>query len=145
MSKLYKIVLVEDNIADVKLIGLTLQGLSHEIEMLHYPNGQEFLDDFPNIYKDISLILLDLNMPKLGGKEVLQNLSQHIDWKKLPVVIFTSSSHFKDIDDCYALGANAYVIKPIEIFDFESTINTVVEFWCNTNLGALQEPSRSGY
>lgn len=130
-----KIVLVEDNLADVKLTKMAFSNLPVDTEIIHFFNGQELLDYLTDAsLNDISLILLDLNMPKLGGIEVLKVFNTNPDYKKLPVVIFTSSVHQSEVRTCYELGANAYVNKPLDIADFDETIRSIAFFWLSTNI-----------
>lgn len=130
-----KILLVEDNMADVELAKLAFQSISNELEIKHLLDGEELMrflgDEAP---ENVGLILLDLNMPRMGGIEVLQKLNTDGELKKLPVVVFTSSNHQADIKKCYDLGANAYVNKPIDFSELEKTVETIVHFWLNINV-----------
>jgi len=78
------------------------------------------------------LILLDLHMPRMGGLEVLAEVKQHPDWKRIPVVVMTSSSHEKDVLSAYSKHANCFVTKPIDIDEFIEAVRSVEEFWLNT-------------
>jgi CheY-like chemotaxis protein len=129
-----KIILVEDNPADVELTKIAYTGLLSDFELLHFYNGEQLINSLPGIdLADISYILLDLNMPRLNGIEVLRIFSEHKDWHKIPVIVFTSSHHFGDISICYYLGSNAYVAKPVDIDVFERTIRIIHEFWGKAN------------
>jgi CheY-like chemotaxis protein len=75
------------------------------------------------------LILLDLHMPRMGGLEVLAEVKQHVDWKRIPVVVMTSSSHEKDILSAYNKHANCYITKPIDIDEFIAAVRSIEEFW----------------
>ena len=75
------------------------------------------------------LILLDLHMPRMGGMEVLAEIKQHPDWKRIPVVIMTSSSHEKDILGAYSKHANCFVTKPIDIDEFINAVRSIEDFW----------------
>jgi len=77
------------------------------------------------------LILLDLHMPRMGGLEVLAEIKQHPDWKRIPVVIMTSSSHERDILSAYDRHANCYVTKPINLDEFTEAVRSIEEFWLN--------------
>ena len=76
-----------------------------------------------------NLILLDLNMPTVSGKEVLKNLKSNPDLEKIPVIIFTTSSDEMDIDQCYDLGANSYIHKPVSLENFIESIKRLKEYW----------------
>ncbi len=130
-----KVILVEDNPADVELTKIAYAALSDKIELLHYADGKQLLESLPGLnLSDISYLLLDLNMPKLGGLDVLKIFSNHEVWFKIPVIVFTSSFHNGDISNCYLLGTNAYVAKPVDIEQFEKTIATIHQFWGKTNI-----------
>lgn len=130
-----KILFAEDNPADVELFNLSIGSGFINTELIHFPNGQElvnYLDKRPLM--DIALIILDLNMPKMGGMDVLRFFNSDPELKKVPVVVFTSSANQPEVSACYELGANAYVKKPLDIADFERTIQTLVHFWCEINI-----------
>jgi len=76
------------------------------------------------------LILLDLNLPKLHGRDVLHQVKQHSALRTIPVMVFTSSAAASDIASSYELGANAYLIKPFQLEDMVDLIRAFVDFWC---------------
>jgi CheY-like chemotaxis protein len=75
------------------------------------------------------LILLDLHMPRMGGMEVLAQIKQHPDWKRIPVVIMTSSSDEKDVLGAYNEHANCYITKPIDMDRFMEAVRSIEDFW----------------
>jgi CheY-like chemotaxis protein len=75
------------------------------------------------------LILLDLNLPKTDGREVLRRIKQDDNLKKIPVVVFTTSNNPKDIEVCYQYGANSYIVKPIDFTQLKRNIGSLVEYW----------------
>jgi CheY-like chemotaxis protein len=77
------------------------------------------------------LILLDLHMPRMGGLEVLAELKQHPDWRRIPVVIMTSSSDEKDVRGAYSKHANCYVTKPLDLDEFIEAVRSIEDFWLN--------------
>lgn len=130
-----KIILAEDNIADVELTKMAFQEIGLPIDLIHVFDGQELVNYVKdNQLDDIALILLDLNMPRMGGVDVLKAFSANAEHNKLPVVVFSSSTHETDIMTCYGYGANAYVCKPIDINEFTKTINSIAQFWGNINV-----------
>lgn len=135
MSSVKKVIIAEDNLADVELTKMAFKELALPFELVHVFDGQELINyvEGKNL-DDIALILLDLNMPRLGGVEVLQSFYDHESFKKLPVVVFSSSIHESDIKTCYDYGANAYVRKPIDINDFTKTIKSIAQFWGQVNV-----------
>lgn len=80
-----------------------------------------------------ALLLLDLNMPRVDGWEVLRQVKGDERLKWLPVVIFSSSARESDVRHCYDLGANAYVVKPIDYPRFQETIGAIKAFWAGCN------------
>lgn len=75
------------------------------------------------------LMLLDLHMPRMGGLEVLAEVKEHPEWRRIPVVIMTSSSHEKDVLSAYSKHANCYVTKPIDIDEFMDAVRSIEDFW----------------
>lgn len=135
MRRKKKIILVEDNQADIELVKMAFEELSTPIELLHFYNGQElmlYLQVHP--VEDIALILLDLNMPRMGGIEVLRAFQKQKYLSRIPVIVLSSSTRETDIETCYDLGANAYVNKPLDIDFFYKMIKNIVAFWLETNL-----------
>ncbi len=134
-QKVKKIILAEDNLADVELTRLAFADLALPIELVHVNDGQELLNYLNNAeLSEIALILLDLNMPKIGGIEILKMMYNDEEYKKLPIVVLSSSLHENDIVTCYEYGANAYVNKPIDINDFNVVIASIANFWVEINL-----------
>jgi len=134
-QKIKKIILAEDNLADAELTKLAFADLELPIELIHVNDGQELLNYInSNDLSDIALILLDLNMPRIGGIEVLKIMYHDEEFKKLPVVVLSSSLHETDIITCYEYGANAYVNKPIDINAFSEVISAIGNFWVEINL-----------
>ena len=130
-----KIVLAEDNLADAKLTTIAFQEIDDSLEVVHVADGQELIDFLRGqSHEDIALILLDLNMPRMGGIEVLKEMYQDSDLKHLPVVVLSSSAHETDIKSCYDNGANAYVCKPIDINEFHESIRSIAHFWGEINV-----------
>lgn len=147
MIKLNKILLVEDNTHDVELIVETLMEyqIVNEIEVV--TDGAEALDFLyhrdkfnarPAINPD--LIILDLKLPKVDGIEVLKSIKGDPKTRSIPVVVFTSSREDRDLNDCYALGVNAYVVKPVGFKEFNEAIRRLGLFWAFTN----ETPLKSG-
>jgi CheY-like chemotaxis protein len=75
------------------------------------------------------LVLLDLHLPRLGGLEVLAEIKQHPDWKRIPVVIMTSSSAEKDVVSAYNRHANCFITKPIDLDKFMDAVRSIEDFW----------------
>src|ERR1041385_4001331 len=79
------------------------------------------------------VVLLDLKMPKISGVEVLRQMKSDEQFRMIPVVILTSSREQPDLKECYQLGANAYVVKPVDFQQFLSAVNELGAFWAVIN------------
>jgi CheY-like chemotaxis protein len=130
-----KVILVEDNKAEADLTRIIYMEQSIPCEIIHCKNGEEFLTLLTSINQnDISYVLLDLNMPRVSGYDVLTILSESEEWKNLIVIVFSSSSNSNDISKCYELGAKAYVAKPLDLAELDRTILSIHHFWGNSNV-----------
>ncbi len=133
------IYIVEDSLADVKLMKMAFSEQPLEADFKHFADGQEFLDFLESEKPEkIDLITLDLNMPRMGGIDILKALQNNPRYKKLPIIIFSSSTHETDVQTCYDLGANAYVSKPIDIMKFSETIAAISGFWGSFNISPFR-------
>jgi CheY-like chemotaxis protein len=134
MNRPVKILLIEDNEADVRL---TKEGIKEAkmLNDLYVVNDGIKAMDFLNHkgeFEDMpvpDLILLDLNLPKKDGREVLEEIKQDPKLKQIPVVILTTSEAEQDILKSYKLHANCYVTKPIGINQFVDVIKAIEGFW----------------
>jgi len=140
MQKLKYILLVEDNLYDAELIitGLEENNLANGI--IHVRDGEEALDYLycrgqfnGRTDGNPAVILLDLNLPKVSGFEVLRQIKTDEGFKFIPVVILTSSREDKDIVEGYTLGTNGYVVKPINFHQFVDVIKQLGAFWAVIN------------
>ena len=136
-----KILFVEDNPADVGLIKMAFEQSNVGCDIIHFFEGQLLFDYLKESDpEEVILILLDLNMPKMNGIEILEILYNDEMLKTIPTIMFSSSNHAKDIEQCYALGANAYVVKPVDMSEFNKTISTIVSFWAELNISLAFQP-----
>lgn len=131
------ILLVEDNEGDIFLTLEALKESKIENKVSIARDGQEALDFIfkTNGFEQQTtpdLIILDVNLPKKSGHEVLLELKQHDNYKKIPVVILSTSSSKKDIDLSYQNYANCYITKPAEVADFLKTIASIQNYWFET-------------
>lgn len=129
-----KILLVEDNEGDAELIIEALQTHSVMPQIQVINNGEDALHFLRHIgaYLDETLpdlILLDVNLPKVDGKEVLHYVKNDIELKRIPVVMLTTSSLQKDIAYSYDNHANCYIVKPGTLNEFMLAINSIERFW----------------
>lgn len=138
--ELKRILLVEDSPNDVELILTSLAESHLGNEVVVVQDGEEALD---YLYRrgvfqrrmegNPVVVLLDLKLPKVDGIEVLASLKSDPGLKILPVVVLTSSREEPDLNQCYQLGANAYVVKPIDFDEFMQAIKNVGLFWAAIN------------
>lgn len=128
-----KILLVEDNPADQKLtvMALAKQPIKSDVDIANTAeDAAEYLQKAAENNGNLpDLIILDLNMPGMGGKELLRFIKNHEDLKSIPVVVMTTSDSDKDIGDCYALHADGYVEKPATLREFEKVIGGIEYYW----------------
>jgi len=129
-----RILLIEDCPAQAKLAQLAFQEMDIPNSIVHYSNGYQLLDHIKEQgIRDIAYVLLDLNMPEINGKEVLRTIQKNDTYKALPVLIYSSSSHEDEIEECYALGAKAYIRKPMDFFRFKELMQKTYDFWVGTS------------
>jgi CheY-like chemotaxis protein len=129
-----EIMLVEDNPGDVRLTTEALRDAKVRNHLTVAPDGVEALAMLrkEGRYAAVprpDLILLDLNLPKKGGREVLEEIKRDDALKHIPVVILTTSQAELDIVETYRLQANAYVTKPVDLEQFLRVIQTIEQFW----------------
>jgi len=133
------VLLVEDNPIDIMMTKNALEEGGFDVR-LHVAEDGETASAFISencISTDSSLhcpdlILLDLNLPKKSGREVLREIRTHESTRSIPVIILTTSAEETDIQESYSQSANCYIIKPIGLDDFKNAIKTIGEFWTQT-------------
>lgn len=136
MEKKVQILLIEDNLGDIRLIQEVLKESEHPYELQIVTDGEQAIRRLKREgeFKDAllpQLIFLDLNLPKKDGREVLAEIKGDNRLKSIPVVIFSSSEAEKDILNSYDLYANCYVVKPFDFNHFSQTIKSIQKFWLN--------------
>jgi len=132
-----EILFVEDSIDDATLTIRALSKSGFTSKLLHVKDGAEALDfmyckgDYAlrNPVENPKLILLDLKMPKVSGIQVLEKIKSDPPLKSIPIVILTSSQEDPDIAKCYELGANSYIVKPVDSDNFFQTIKHIGMYW----------------
>lgn len=133
-GKPIEILLVEDSPGDVRLTQEALRDAKVQNHLHIASDGMEatsFLlrqGKYANAPRP-DLILLDLNLPKKGGREVLEEIKQNPDLKSIPVVVLTTSAAEEDILRSYQLHANCYVTKPVDLEQFMKVVKTIDNFW----------------
>lgn len=128
------ILLVEDNPGDVRLVVESLKDSKIRNSMSVVNDGDAAMAFLrkQGLYADVErpdLILLDLNLPKKNGLEVLSEVKRDLDFKRIPVVIITSSSQDADVVAAYENAANCYVTKPVDLTQFLKIAKSIEEFW----------------
>ncbi|MDP1621118.1 MAG: response regulator [Bacteroidales bacterium] len=136
------ILIVEDNSSDAELTirALTKNNLANSIFVVE--NGEEALDFIycrgkfsqNNQSNTLKVIFLDLKLPKVSGLEVLREIKSNESTRMLPVVIITSSKEDPDIQQAYALGANSYIVKPVDFESFTNAIKSTGLYWLLINV-----------
>ncbi len=130
-ARALKVLLVDDSEADRVLTRCCLED-SKVLVDLHDVDGGDVAMEYLRGASDgdlPDLILLDLNMPGIDGREVLRLLREDERLAQIPVVVLTSSAAEKDIVETYQLGANCYVSKPVDLSQFEVIVESVANFW----------------
>jgi CheY-like chemotaxis protein len=130
------ILLVEDNPADVALIREALSEIGSPVRLMVAKDGAEAIARVrkEGPYSQAScpdLILLDLNLPKISGHEVLEAIRGDHDLKWIPVIVLTTSEAESDIFRSYATGANCYITKPPDLDGFFAMVDAIHHFWLN--------------
>lgn len=136
------ILLAEDNPRDAELTLAAMESehISDKVVLCH--DGAEVLDYLycrgpfkSRLRGNPAVVFLDLKMPKVNGLEVLRTIKADVNLRPIPVVMLTSSREERDLTESYALGANAYVVKPVEFHKFVSAVKELGTFW-----GVINEP-----
>ena len=136
-----EVLLVEDSLSDAEMTIRVLTKNNLANKLLHVKDGAEALDFLFSegayagrpLEKKPKVILLDLKMPKISGMDVLRKIKSDERLRSIPVVVFTSSKEDPDIQKCYDLGVNSYVVKPVEFEEFHKAITNLGLFWMIVN------------
>jgi len=126
------ILLVEDNEGDILLTTDALNESKVINRVTIIKDGESAINFFKNLgdSKDTpDLVLLDVNLPKKNGHEVLHYIKSHESYRHLPTIMLTTSSAEKDVNSAYKNYVNCYITKPIEVLDFFKAITSIEDFW----------------
>jgi len=133
VTRALRVLLVEDNPGDADLVRDTLETSVRPIDIMWLPDGAvatEYVIDLAGRHDDPpDLVVLDLNLPKRDGRDVLHEIKKHERLRAVPVVVLTSSDAEADILACYAAGASCYITKPIGLAAFQKVVRAIDEFW----------------
>ena len=141
MPKNLKILIVEDDDLDLRLLERAFSAEYSEAERLSYNNAHDALDhllscshSFPDI------ILLDLNMPGMSGEELLVILKTNKSLKTIPIIVLSTTDSPTEIHKCYMLNANAFITKPQSLSDYHRVVRSIREFWSRSATLQATEP-----
>jgi len=133
------ILLIEDNPHDAEMIIASLKENRFKGKILTLRDGAEALDylfgeqEYIEVSDVPKFILLDLKLPKIDGFEVLEKVRSDERTRYIPVVVLTSSNEDRDKFECYRLGANSYIVKPVDYESFSQSIFEIGNYWANLN------------
>lgn len=138
-AEVRRILIVDDSQKDVELTIAALAEKNLANEVVVAEDGVEALDflykrgKFINEQGDTAVILLDIKIPRMNGIEVLRHIRADEKFKLIPVIMVTSSGEEKDLVESYKLGANSYVVKPIDVVQFIDAIKVLGQYWAVIN------------
>jgi two-component system, chemotaxis family, response regulator Rcp1 len=137
MDRIPRILLVEDNPADVDLAQEAFRECGMRAHFYIVGDGQEAWDLLTRCgpYAGVArpdFIILDLNLPRMSGRELLARIKADAELRPLPVIVLTTSSRRQDIDACYDLLANSYIVKPATWDAFLAAIRSLEQYWFHT-------------
>ena len=135
-KKRLELLLIEDSPADVQLVDVALRETGLEFRLTFATDGERAFTvlgrSASGAFPLPNLILMDLNLPKIGGIEILKFIKSDNLLKKIPLVVLTSSAAPADIEACYRLQANSFVSKPVELDAFFGMVEKVALYWLDT-------------
>lgn len=134
--------MVEDSNDDFKMLQRLMRRLEVSNPIYRCADGDDALDFLyrQGTYQDAegapkpSVILLDLNLPGTDGRDVLDRLKQDQNLREIPIVVFTTSTNPRDVELCYQKGANGYLVKPMDVTEFQKTMQAFVDYWLDANI-----------
>lgn len=137
-TEMYNFVLIEDDPGEQKILKMLIKNSGFSSLVKTIDNGEEaveFFNSFPEaseIFRHIHLIILDLNIPRINGIEVLRHIKANLSLRKTPVIILTTSNNESDIALAYECGASGYIRKPSTIEEYETSMQAVFNYWFRT-------------
>ena len=124
------ILIADDDSDDCYLIQLAFKDCNIDNPIVFFKNGLEVMQYIQKKSdNEIALIILDLNMPKMDGKITLSKIKTNPSWKRVPVVVLTTSTSKQDIGDCYDSGANGFISKPSSYDDLQNVVKAMSKMW----------------
>lgn len=141
MGKHY-IVIAEDDNDDCYLVKTALEDIRFEADIIYTKNGIELLAHLESAIQNKTnypiFILLDLNMPKMDGREVLKRIKSDILFKAIPVIVFSITRNQSEVKHCYDLGANTFIVKPAYYHQLVDTMKAICNYWLNIAVAVKQ-------
>ncbi len=136
------LLVVEDSNEDFKVLQRLMRRMAVQNPIYRCSSGDEVFEFLhqegsyqnPDLAPRPCVILLDLNLPGIDGRDVLERLKQDSSFKEIPIVVFTTSSNPKDVEFCYEKGANGYLIKPMDAQELRKTVQAFVDYWLEANV-----------
>jgi len=128
------ILLVEDDQIDALTVERALQELKIGNKLIHVENGEEALDILKSKEAKPAIILLDLNMPKMGGLEFLKIIKQDTQCRSIPVIVLTTSMEKQDIEHSFNQSVAGYMVKPVDYEEFLEKMESIYDYWSNNIL-----------
>ncbi len=132
----HRVLLIEDDALEAALALRTLRQINPDLQVTRLSDGAHFLDfcrSNPRELADISVAVMDLNMPKVDGHGVLKSFQDQKDRPPFPIILFSSSEDKEDVATAYKLGAAAFVNKPVAPKEYRAAMEHIVNFWVETN------------
>ena len=123
------ILIVDDDKLEVLLVKRSLSKLGSSKQIDHVGNGLEAIQYLNDSNNNPSIILLDVNMPKMNGLEFLRERDSNPEWLKIPTIILSSSNESSDKEKALKLGACGYMIKPMEFEDMTKMLKAILDYW----------------
>ena len=145
------LLLVEDNPADQNLTKRSIKKHMLNCDLRIVADGESAMDYLRHhgVYVSLDdspkpdIIVLDLNMPKMDGRQVIQEMKSNPELANIPIIVFTTSSYKKDISESYKLGCNSFITKPANAHEFMNVIKEICSYWFN--LVTLPNPRHISY
>ncbi len=134
MNSTQPIMLVEDDEVDAMTIRRALREIKVLNPLIHCENGEEALESLGKMHEEPCIILLDLNMPRMNGIEFLREVKKREEFRRIPVVVLTTSREERDRVDSFENNVAGYMIKPVDYMQFVETIRTIDMYWTLSEL-----------
>lgn len=127
------VIFVDDDLDDQYLLMQAIKEIKPRVQLSFFDSGVAFLDQLDVLIKASQpiLVLLDLNLPPMGGMDILKQLRSKSATRGLPVVIYSTSSSSRDIQEAYEQGANTFVVKPSRHSEAVTMMQTLCDYWIN--------------